>query len=306
MKIPNIRKLPSGSYTCQLRINGRSISITNKDRKKVEKEAYSIKLGFHKAKNNPQDLTIADAVNNYIVERTNLLSPATVREYRHILNTPLSNISNIKLNRITKAALQKWVNEYASSRSAKTVNNVYRLLSASLINAGVPKEDVMVYLPKNQKAKTYAPTEDDITKLIAVAQGTKMELPILLAAFGSLRRSEICALTKDDITPTGVYVTKALVYTESREWVVKPPKTQESYRHAQLPKEVIAKLNDVNGDKITTLTPTAITARFPHLLKKAGVPSFRFHDLRHYWVSVAHASGVPDYYIMRNGGWTTM
>lgn len=28
MKIPAVRRLPSGSYFCQLRINGQSISIT--------------------------------------------------------------------------------------------------------------------------------------------------------------------------------------------------------------------------------------------------------------------------------------
>ena len=38
-------------------------------------------------------------------------------------------------------------------------------------------------------------------------------------------------------------------------------------------------------------------------MKAAGLPSFRFHDLRHYSASIMHAIGVPDVYIMERGGW---
>ncbi len=46
-----------------------------------------------------------------------------------------------------------------------------------------------------------------------------------------------------------------------------------------------------------------ITSRFNHILINAGVPHFRFHDLRHYCASIMHALGVPDAYIMERGGW---
>ena len=38
-------------------------------------------------------------------------------------------------------------------------------------------------------------------------------------------------------------------------------------------------------------------------MERAGIPHFRFHDLRHYCASVQHALGVPDAYIMQRGGW---
>ncbi len=46
-----------------------------------------------------------------------------------------------------------------------------------------------------------------------------------------------------------------------------------------------------------------ITKSFPRLLKGAGLPHFRFHDLRHYSASIQHAIGIPDAYIMQRGGW---
>ncbi len=55
--------------------------------------------------------------------------------------------------------------------------------------------------------------------------------------------------------------------------------------------------------RIVRLTPDSITNRFNRLLKRNGIPHFRFHDLRHYSASIQHALGIPDSYIMQRGGW---
>lgn len=57
------------------------------------------------------------------------------------------------------------------------------------------------------------------------------------------------------------------------------------------------------GLYVTDLNPNKITARFNHILIHAGVPHFRFHDLRHYAASILHALNIPDAYIMQRGGW---
>ena len=52
--------------------------------------------------------------------------------------------------------------------------------------------------------------------------------------------------------------------------------------------------------------PEQITNRFRRAIKSCGVDiPFRFHDLRHYYVSIAHALGIPDAYVMEMGGWKT-
>ena len=44
-----------------------------------------------------------------------------------------------------------------------------------------------------------------------------MEIPILLAAFGPIRRSEICALDSDHINGNIVHVEYAMVQNEDKE-----------------------------------------------------------------------------------------
>lgn len=67
---------------------------------------------------------------------------------------------------------------------------------------------------------------------------------------------------------------------------------------------VIEKIKTKSG-KITDMTPSSITNKFSMVFKKAGLPNFRFHDLRHYAESTLHAINVPDKYIMARGGWAT-
>lgn len=48
-----------------------------------------------------------------------------------------------------------------------------------------------------------------------------MEIAVYLAAFGTLRRSEVCALTADDVNGNIISVNKVLVDKGANEWVLK-------------------------------------------------------------------------------------
>ena len=54
--------------------------------------------------------------------------------------------------------------------------------------------------------------------------------------------------------------------------------------------------------RICPIALSTITREFDALRDRLGLKC-RFHDLRHYYASVLHAIGVPDQYIMEQGGW---
>ena len=165
--------------------------------------------------------------------------------------------------------------------SAKTIRNYYGFVSVVLNDAGVLLKAPR--LPQKERPM--------------------LNIPILLAAFGPLRRGEICALTMDDINANVIHVCKDMVRTDGHSWVVKVPKTYSSDRYIPMPDNVIQLIREKGC--ITDLTPDGISKRFKRLLKKNDIPNFRFHDLRHFCCSYLHGMNVPDIYIMKRSGHST-
>jgi integrase len=206
-----------------------------------------------------------------------------------------------KLESITQEDIQAAINLEALDHAPKTVRNMHGLLSA-VFNTYRPDFRISTDLPKKVRPKIYVPSDAEIQALMNYVKGTEMELPILLAAFGPMRRGEICALSSGDINGNIVHVQKNMVLDEDNNWVTKAPKSYAGDRYIEYPAFVAEKWAGISG-RITSLYPSQVTNRFVKILKRAGLQHFRFHDLRHYSASIQHALGIPDSYIMQRGGW---
>lgn len=75
-----------------------------------------------------------------------------------------------------------------------------------------------------------------------------MELPILLAAFGPMRRGEICALDSTDISGNIVHVSKNMVRTEDNAWIIKSPKSYAGDRYIDFPDFVAENGEEKQGE----------------------------------------------------------
>ncbi len=301
------RKLPSGKYRCMV-YTGKDATGKRQYRSftaPTKKEAEFLATDFimHKKEHSLYECTIDEAINMYIESKINVLSPASIRGYKQ-MRSYFTPIANVRLSDIEQKTITNWVNQLAQKHAPKTVCNAHGLLTA-VLNEYAPEIRLRTKLPQ-KKALTYdLPSDEDIRKIIAYLSEHDNDLliAVYLAAFGTLRRSEICALHSSDVFDSSVHVCKAMVLDPDKNWVIKTPKTASSDRYVQLPDFVIASLPKTGP--IVNLTPSVVTLRFRKALERAGIKHFRFHDLRHYAASVMHALGVPDQYIMKQGGWAT-
>lgn len=251
-------------------------------------------------------LTFSAALEKYISLREPVLSPSTVRSYRYVQRSAFAALDDLPVSRITSEILQSWISSYSSDHSAKSVKNAAALVS-SVLKMFRLSDRFDVRLPQKDVPDLYTPTDQDVRQLLDFVSGTDLERAILLASLGTLRRGEICALLREDISGTIVSVSKDMVLSPSREWIVKAPKTPQSVRRVELPEAAIRILirDRAPGDRIVPMNPQYLTKRFQIAREAAGLPYFRLHDLRAYSASIRHALGIPDQYIMQAGGWKT-
>ncbi len=302
------KKLPSGNWSVN-----QFIGMENGKRRykrftaPTRREAEFLAAEYTAKRKAPvsADMRLTEAYRKYIEVKSNTLSPTTVREYEHSAKRDFPELMPLRLSQLTQEAVQSAVSVMAATHSPKSVRNAHGLLSA-VLRMYAPEIRLNTRLPQAKRSEIYVPTESEIEDLIRSIDGTELGKAVLLAAFGSMRRSEVCALTAADIEGNVVHVNKALVWCNDREWILKPPKSKAGYREITYPPFVIRKLLPQEGtDRIVNLVPTTITNYFRKALANAGLPHFRFHDLRHYQASILHAMGIPDKYIMERGGWKT-
>ena len=300
------KKLPSGAYRCLIFVgkdaNGKRQykSFTADTKKEAEYLASQYLLEVEQKKTRKSERLFCDELDSYITRKEAVLSPSTIKGYKNIqrmLKRDYSDFYNKKISDMEQDDIQKVINNLAKDKSPKTVRNYHGLISA-VIGSNLNLKTTM---PQKVQPDLYIPTDEDIKALVSAVKDTELEIPVLLGAFCMMRRGEICGLSMSDISGDVIHVHHSLVIGADRQWHLKAPKTTTSDRYIKAPQFIIDKIQAAGH--ITTLTPGAVTISFMRVLERNNIPHFRFHDLRHYSASIRHALGIPDAYIMADGGW---
>lgn len=304
------KKLPSGSWRVRAfagrdPVTGKQqfVSFTAPTKKEATLKAARF-AAEQKEHAGIYNLTVKDAVDRYIAAKAPVLSPSTYREYRGTQRRYFDDIGHKKIQSLTTEDMQLFISGLTSKVSAKTVANAYGLLS-SAVSMFRPDVAFKVTLPTKQKKRPVSPDNVQVQSLFEAA-APELKICIALAAFGSMRRGEICALKHKDITGQTAHVHADMVITTDNVFVYKDiPKTSDSNRFIQLPSEVIDLIGDGADDAfIVPFNPDQITKRFVRLRKKLGLDGVKFHDLRHYYASIGAVLNIPDTYLAAFGGWT--
>ncbi len=303
------KKLPSGKWRCLIFAGMESgkrkyKSFTANTKKEAELKATQYVMNKENLEKKEASITFKVAMELYNSSKEPLLSPYSITSYitiKKYLESHFTAFCNTDISNITQKDIQNVVNEMSGKLEPKTVRSRHGYIVSVLKENGYEK-NIKTQLPQKKRPDNYIPTEKEVMKLLEVAKGTELEVPIMLAAFGMMRRGEICALTLDDFNGNLVHIHKNKVRDHNGDFHIKSPKTYSGDRYIELPQFVTDTIQQKGY--VTNYLPDTITKNFEILLKRNNLPRFRFHDLRHFSASVRHTL-VPDVYTMKSGGWAS-
>jgi integrase len=201
---------------------------------------------------------------------------------------------------------------------------IHQALKYAMKTDLVPQNVAMkVDRPKKNDYQPVFLDAEELQHLFEVVKGTKLELPVLVAAFYGLRRGEVCGLKWDAIDfERGMItikhtVTSMQVDGKTKMYAQDSAKTKSSMRTLplvgsfaeyfrevkaaqELNKQVCGNCYNYEYDGFVfvdelgeRMKPDYLTSQFPAFIQRHGMKKMRFHDLRHSCASLLLANGVP-------------
>lgn len=296
------KKLPSGSWRVNQYVgrkaDGKRHYKSFTGETKREAEYLAAEYMMHHKGEETTSMTLGEAIDAYIESKSNVLSPSTLRGYNAIRRNRLASLMKKDLKELTNKELQRAINEEAKTLSPKTLRNITGLL-VPVFGAYRPAFNLNVTLPQKEKKEFYIPSEDAMKRLYKLAEGKRVELPMLLASQLGMRASEIAGLTFDciDRERGAVTVKQARVYGVNGN-EIKTPKSYAGNRTIPCPGHILEKLPEGEGEKLVlNVTSNDVTRLWISFMRSTDEEYFNFHALRHYFCSTALLLGIPKRYV---------
>ena len=249
--------------------------------------------------------------------------PSSHQTYKgYIENHIKPNIGDIPIEKLTSLQLQKFYRllltegrvprieseKQPKGLSAKTVRNINQVISSAMDMAvrhklilSNPTEGCELPKVEHREMKTL-PAEQLGAFLREAEESGVYELYYLDLATG-LRRGELLGLKWEDIDlQNGVIHVRRQVARVDGEVKEMPLKTKNSYRNISISQDAVAMLTEMEAHRSSDyvfpsstggpISPDGVNNMLHRVLKRAGLPSIRFHDLRHTFATLALQNGV--------------
>lgn len=305
IRVPQPKQKPNGKWFIQLRMNGQSQYILEETEAKCRAKAVAIKSGLIESRTKSSS-TLRAACDRYIADRSNVLSPSTIRGYRTIQTSRFQSVMDKPISSVSN--WQKVCNDEAKIYSAKTVKNSWGFIRAVLKNEGVDADATTPKIEKNQRPWL---TPEQIPLFLQIVHGKACEVPALLALH-SLRRSELAALTWDNVNLDDGYivVSGSAVPDENEKIIFKTlNKTEASARSIPILIPALREALEAEPDKTGLVFKGHINAPYKQIIRlceKHGLPTVGVHGLRHSFASLGYFLRMSPMEVAKFGGWSDL
>lgn len=307
MKVPEPRRLKSGTWFIQMRLGGVSVPVSAPTAKECRDTAQLIKAEHRagkRATKRKSDKTLKMIVEDYIAAREPVRSPATIRGYTQIKDQRFASYMDKLPGDID---FQRMINDETGVVGQKTVKNSWMLIRASLDAAGLPVPKVELPTVPVKDIPFLQPEE--IPSFLSAVRGDIAEIGILLELQG-LRRSEATGLMWEDVDlDKGIlHVRHARVKDKTGAFVQKDTlKNASSVRFVPIMigqlREALNAVQDRTG-YVVTIAANTLYAHVRKACERAGVTVVGNHGLRHSFASLGYHLGLSERQIMDLGGWS--
>ena len=295
------------------------------NKRKAEAELARIRAEFEPPKevgDLSSDMLFADYLLEWLEIAKGRLAVATYSSYAAMINKPIGPYfrqRNLTLRELEARHLQMFYSEMLRKVKPNTVIHYHAIIHSALKYA--VKTDMLVQnvadkvdRPKKNSFQPVFLSAEEMQKMFEALRGTKLELPVLVAAFYGFRRGEVLGLKWDAIDfergTISVIRTVTTITVDGKQTEIEQQsaKTKSSLRTLpligsfreyflqvkeaqELNKQVCGNCYNYEYDGFVFVDELGermrvdyLTNAFPKFLESHGLRRMRFHDLRHPYV----------------------
>ena len=304
------------------------------NKRKAEAELARLRAEFEPPKevgDLSSDMLFADYLLEWLEIAKGRLAVATYSSYAAMIKKPVGpyfHQRNLTLRELEARHLQMFYSEMLRKVKPNTVIHYHAIIHSALKYA--VKTDMLVQnvadkvdRPKKNSFQPVFLSAEEMQKMFEALRGTKLELPVLVAAFYGFRRGEVLGLKWDAIDfergTISVIRTVTTITLDGKRTEIEQQsaKTKSSLRTLpligsfreyflqvkeaqELNKQVCGNCYNHEYDGFVfvdelgeRMRANYLTSAFPKFLEDHGLRRMRFHDLRHSCASLLLANGVP-------------
>ena len=303
-----------------------SLGLSEKgNKRKAESELARLRAEFEPPKevgDLSSDMLFADYLLEWLEIAKGRLAHATYGAYQGLLKStivPYFRKKKLTLRELEARHLQMFYSEMLRRVTPNTVIHYHAVIHSALKYA--VKTDMLIQnvadkmdRPRKNSFQPVFLSAEEMQKMFEALRGTKLELPVLVAAFYGLRRGEVVGLKWDAIDfEQGTIsvkrtVTSTIIDGKYQEFEQQSAKTKSSLRTLpligsfreyfmqvkeaqELNKQVCGNCYNYEYDGFVFVDELGermrveyLTNAFPKFLESHGLRRMRFHDLRHPYV----------------------
>jgi len=327
-----ITKLPSGSFRAQLSLPGsgrqrigQTFRVEDDAKHWLREQTRRLRAG-----EDPDEArtTVAAHLDDWLENVGHSIRPMTLRGYRaHVETWIVPAIGSVRMSDLTarhvRLVRDRVTKAGRSPRTAAGVLLTLRMALGQAVDDGLVSRNLAdaVRPPRPAPRQVVATSPDDARAILAAFKGHRLEGLVAAAIGTGLRQGELLGLRWSDITGDRIRVAGSVRpvpragghgYELERS---DQAKTRRSIRSIEAPPFVVAALAEErrrqaaenlispyvfvtrgrreNEGKAVFLDGINVTRAFQRQLAAKGLPTMRWHDLRHAYATLMLSVGVP-------------